>query len=61
MEAKIVTKTDDFLVIQWDDPKIGFGQLTMRYDKNIDRYIMDAEMMGVDHVIAVFQALKLKD
>ena len=57
MKAKIIIQTKDKLLIEWKKQHVGFGQLSLIWDKESSRYILDAEMMGIDHVIEVFQTI----
>lgn len=59
MEAKIIKKTKDVLLISWAKKGVGFGELSMQWDKKEQHYIMDTECMATDHVIEVFKALKI--
>jgi len=58
MEARIKVKTDDYLLIVWESEK-GFGQLTMQWDQESGRFILDPEMMSIDIVIEIFKRVKL--
>tara|TARA_R110000796_G_scaffold162503_1_gene279268 strand:- start:11284 stop:11463 length:180 start_codon:yes stop_codon:yes gene_type:complete len=58
MEAKITKKTKDLLIISWDKEDVGFGQLTLKWDVENNRYDLDAELMGIDTVIEIFKSCK---
>jgi len=58
MKARITKKTKDILVIEWEKQDTGFGNLAMVWNPLKNRFIVDAEMMGIDFVIEVFKSLK---
>ena len=60
MKAEIIQKTKDYLLISWGKKGVGFGDLSMTWDKERQHYIMDTECMATDHVIEVFKALRSK-
>jgi len=57
MEARIIKKTKDILVIEWEKQD-EFGQLSMVWNPLKRRFIVDAESMGIDFIIEVFKSLK---
>jgi len=57
MEAEIIEKTKGKLLISWSKPKVGFGQLTMKWNQESGRFDLDSESMGIDTVIEIFKAL----
>ena len=60
MEAKIIASGetfDDFLIIEWTDKKKGFGEVSFHWDKELHRYTIDSEYMGIQHVLEVIKAL----
>jgi len=57
MEAKIIHKNKEVLLIEWDNGG-QFGQLTMVYNKK-GGFILDAEYVSIDTVIEVFKSLEL--
>ena len=57
MEARIIKKTKDILVIEWEKQDIGYGNLSMVWNPLKGRFIVDAEMMDIDFIIEVFKAL----
>ena len=59
MEARIIKKTKDIIVIEWEKQDIGFGNLTMVWNPLKGRFIIDAEMMDIDFIIELFKDLKL--
>ena len=58
MEARIIKKTKDIMVIEWEKQDIGFGNLAMVWNPLKGRFIVDAEMMDIDFIIEVFKSLK---
>ena len=58
MESRIEIKGKDELIISWEKEGVGFGQLTMDWDGDLQRYTLDSECMGIDTVIEIFKALK---
>lgn len=60
MTAEIIVQTEDLLVIAWSKPKVGFGELTMKWNEEKGQFDLDSELMGVDTVLEIFSALKLK-
>lgn len=58
MKAEIYKKTKDYAVIRWSESKLGFGELTIKWDYNTSRYILDSEMLGLNETIKIFKALK---
>lgn len=61
MEAKIVLKTKHNLYIEWSDPSLGFGTLALVWDADLRDYILKAEMVGIDTILAIFKALKTEE
>jgi hypothetical protein len=57
MKAKIVNKDNDNLLITWEDIELGFGQLTMKWDNKMGKFILDSEHLGVDKVIKIIKAV----
>ena len=58
MEARIIKKTKNIMVIEWEKQDIGLGNLSMVWNPLKGRYIVDAEMMDIDFIIEVFKSLK---
>lgn len=57
MKAEIVHKTDDKLLIQWEDEKGFFGQLGITYDGEGD-YTIDAEYIGIEKILEIIKCAK---
>ena len=57
MEARILEKDENSILIGWSDPELGFGQLSMEWDDRIGAYHLDSENMGIDTVIRIFKQL----
>jgi len=57
MEAKIFNQTKDSAIIRWSDDSLGYGELTMHWNKEMGRLVMDTEMMSVPTVIKIIKAL----
>lgn len=57
MEASIYYQDKHRVVIQWSDPSLGFGELSMVWDAETNRFILDAEMVSAETVIRIFKAL----
>ena len=55
MKARIINKDNDNLLIEWEDDELGFGQLSMKWDNKIGRFILDSEHLGVDKVIKIIK------
>lgn len=55
MEAKIIKKDNDLLIIEWSAPEIGFGRLTMVWDKLRNVYSLDSELMGMDTTLLILE------
>lgn len=51
MEARVINKDNDNLLIAWKDVEIGFGHLTMKWDNKVGKFILDSGHLGVDKVI----------
>ena len=60
MTAQIIQREEDFIRIAWSDTRLGFGELTMTWNDITSRYIVDSELMDIDTVIRIFQAIKIK-
>ena len=58
MEAVILKKTNEYLLIQWSKSGVGFGQLEMIWNQEKGEFELDSELMDINHVIEVFKALK---
>jgi len=58
MKSEIDYQSKDTLVLNWSKSKVGYGQLTMKWDKETQRFILDSECMGIDTVIEIFKNLK---
>lgn len=58
MNAEIIKKTSDLLIISWDKENVGFGQLTLKWNEGLRKYELDAELMGIDTVIEIFKSCK---
>ena len=57
MKIQILKKTKDTLIVEWDCPTKGFGQLSMLWDNKKQRFILDSEMMGVDFVLEILSSV----
>lgn len=57
MTSEIINKDDYNLLVEWSDKKIGFGQLTMKWDNEKGVYILDSEHMGVNTILKIIKAL----
>lgn len=57
MTAKIINKDSDNLLLEWEDEKKGFGQLSMQCDNEKGVYILDSEHMNVHTILEIFKAL----
>ena len=57
MEATILKKTKNVLIIAWSKKDVGFGELTMRWNHLRQIYEIDSELMGVDTIIEIFKAI----
>lgn len=57
MNVEIIRKDDKSILIAWAKKGVGFGQLEMKWHQHQQRFSLDSECMGVDHVIEVFKAL----
>ncbi len=57
MKAEVINKDNDNLLIKWEDEELGFGQLTMKWDNKIGRFILDSEHLGVHTVIKIIKAV----
>lgn len=56
MEAKIIHQSDENLIIGWNKENIGQGQLI--FHQKGGKIEIDAEYMGLNHIVEVFNALK---
>ena len=56
MKARIIKKENNLLLIEWSDPNIGFGQLTMVWDDVNNVYKLDSELMGMDTTLLILKA-----
>lgn len=57
MKARIINKNNDILLIEWEDVDLGFGQLSMKWDNKIGKFILDSEHLGVDKIIKIIKAV----
>tara|TARA_R110001606_G_scaffold33370_1_gene99742 strand:+ start:768 stop:950 length:183 start_codon:yes stop_codon:yes gene_type:complete len=57
MKIQILKKTKDTLIVEWDCPRKGFGQLSIIWDNKQQRFILDSEMMGIDFVLEILSAV----
>ena len=55
MKATILLETKNDLRISWSDNKLGFGELTMKWDEKQRAYILDSELMNVSTIIKIFK------
>ena len=60
MTSKILKISSEKLLIEWEEGEY-FGQLSMTWDHDQQRFILDSENMGVQHVIKVFRNLENPD
>lgn len=60
MEAKIIGKTNNSLLIEWECEDEGMGQISLTYIGS-GAYKLDAEYIGIDAVINIFKALEPKE
>lgn len=58
METEIIEQNKDILVIRWQKPGLGFGELTLRWDYQEQEFRLDTEVLGVDTILEIFKALK---
>lgn len=58
MEANIIRKNENNLLISWSKTGIGFGTLSMNWNEDRQIFILDAELMNIDTVIEIFKALE---
>lgn len=56
MDAKVIKKTKDLVVVEWSGPT-GFGQLVLKYDGQ-GGYNIDAEYIGFE---TLFEIIKNTD
>ena len=57
MTAKIINKDNDNLLIEWEDIEKGLGQLSMKWDRKIGKYILDSEYRNVHTILEIFKAI----
>ena len=57
MKAKIINKDNDNLLIKWEDEELGFGELSMKWDNSLGKFILDSEHMGVHTILKIMKAL----
>ncbi len=57
MKAEITSKSTDKLNITWSDDTLGYGNLSMIWDVDTHRYVLDAEFLSVDTILKIFKAL----
>lgn len=58
MEAKIINKTKETLIIQWSDNNIGYGVLSVNWDQELGKYVLDSEYTSLDTVLKIIKSLK---
>ncbi len=58
MTAKIINKDTYNLLIEWENKRKGFGQLSMKWDDGKKVYLLDSEFMGIDSVLEIIKAVK---
>jgi hypothetical protein len=57
MKTEIIRKDKKSILIAWAKEGVGFGQLEMKWHQHQQRFSVNSENMGIDHVIEVFKAL----
>jgi hypothetical protein len=57
MDAKITKKTNDKVLIFWEDGW-EFGNIKIEWDHDQQRYLVDAELIGIDRLMKVLKNIK---
>ena len=57
MTAKIISKDNNNLLIEWEDEEKGFGKISMKWDSKINKYILDSEYLAVSSVLEIFKVI----
>ena len=57
MEAKITKKTKDKVLIFWQEDW-EFGNIRIEWDGEQQRYLVDAELIGIDRLMEVLKRVK---
>ena len=55
MKATIILESENVLKIRWAEDKIGFGELTMKWDEKNQVYVLDSELMDIATIIKIFK------
>ena len=58
MKAEVLNRTDTTATIRWTDPKLGFGEITMKWDHMTGRMIVDTEMLGIASTINILKSIE---
>ena len=57
MEAKIIVKDSNSLIVDWEDEEKGFGRLSMEWNSKKGVYILDSEHMNIYTILEIFKAI----
>lgn len=57
MTALIVAKADQGVMIDWEDPEMGFGSILIKYNQD-GTYTLDAEYLSIDKIIKILKAVE---
>lgn len=57
MKTQIVNKDNDILLVKWEDEELGFGELFMQWDKNLGKFVLDSEHLGVHTILKIIKAI----
>lgn len=59
MLSKIIHKDKNNLIINWEDKDKGVGQLIMRWDGTINKFILDSDYLGINSILEIIKSLAL--
>lgn len=57
MTTQIINKDNDNLLIEWEDKELGFGQLSMKWNNKLGKFILDSEHLGIDSILKIIKSI----
>ncbi len=59
MKSKIISKYNTAIVVNWSDDELGFGQLTMSWNPELSRFVVDSEHLGIENTLKILKSIQL--
>ena len=59
MESEVIVKHKNSIVVNWSDENLGFGQLTMSWNSEIKRFVVDSEYLGMENTLKILKSVEL--